>query len=36
MAQVDLYVRNSMWTGGEDFWLHSFFSTIAYQLEPDG
>jgi 2,3-bisphosphoglycerate-dependent phosphoglycerate mutase len=36
MAQVDLYVGNTMWTGGEDFWLHSFFSSIAYQLEPDG
>jgi hypothetical protein len=36
MAQVDLYVGNTMWTGGEDFWLHSFFSTIAYQLEPEG
>jgi hypothetical protein len=36
MAQVDLYAGNTMWTGGEDFWLHSFFSTIAYQLETDG
>jgi 2,3-bisphosphoglycerate-dependent phosphoglycerate mutase len=36
MAQVDLYAGNTMWTGGEDFWLHSFFSTIAYQLESDG
>jgi 2,3-bisphosphoglycerate-dependent phosphoglycerate mutase len=36
MARVDLYVRNSMWTVGEDWFLHSFFSTIAYRLEPDG
>ena len=36
MAHVDFYVENTMWTGGEDFWLHSFFSTIAYQLERDG
>jgi hypothetical protein len=36
VAQVDLYVKNTMWTGGEDSWLHSFFSTIAHRLEPDG
>jgi 2,3-bisphosphoglycerate-dependent phosphoglycerate mutase len=36
VAHVDFYVKNTMWTGGEDFWLHSFFSTIAYQLERDG
>ena len=36
MAHVDFYVKNTMWIGGEDFWLHSFFSTIAYRLEPDG
>jgi hypothetical protein len=36
MARVDLYVQNTMWTVGEDWFLHSFFSTIAYRLEPDG
>jgi Immunity protein 70 len=36
MARVDLYVNNSMWTVGEDWFLHSFFSTIAYRLEPNG
>ena len=36
MARVDLYVKNTMWTVGEDWFLHSFFSTIAYRLEPDG
>ena len=36
MAHVDLYVKNTMWIGGEDFWLHSFFSTIAYRLEQPG
>ena len=36
MARVDLYVKNLMWTVGEDYFLDSFFSTIAYQLEPDG
>jgi 2,3-bisphosphoglycerate-dependent phosphoglycerate mutase len=36
VAHIDFYVKNTMWTGGEDFWLHSFFSTIAYQLERDG
>jgi 2,3-bisphosphoglycerate-dependent phosphoglycerate mutase len=36
MARVDLYVQNTMWTVGEDWFLHSFFSTVAYRLEPDG
>jgi hypothetical protein len=36
VAHVDLYVKNTIWTGGEDFWLHSFFSTIAYRLERNG
>ena len=36
MARVDLYVQNTMWTVGEDWFFHSFFSTIAYRLEPDG
>jgi 2,3-bisphosphoglycerate-dependent phosphoglycerate mutase len=36
MARVDLYVNNTMWTIGEDWFLHSFFSTIAYRLEPNG
>lgn len=36
MARVDLYVKNSMWTVGEDWFLDSFFSTIAYQLEVEG
>jgi 2,3-bisphosphoglycerate-dependent phosphoglycerate mutase len=36
MAHVDLYVRNTMLTVGEDYFLHSFFSTIAYQLEREG
>ena len=36
MARVDLYVQNSMWTIGEDDFLHSFFSTVAYRLEPAG
>ena len=36
MAKVDLYVQNSMWTVGQDWFLHSFFSTIAYRLEPNG
>jgi hypothetical protein len=36
VAHVDFYVKNTMWIGGEDFWLHSFFSTIASRLERDG
>ena len=36
MARVDLYVQNTMWTVGEDDFLHSFFSTVAYQLEKEG
>jgi 2,3-bisphosphoglycerate-dependent phosphoglycerate mutase len=36
MAKVDLYVQNNMWTVGQDWFLHSFFSTIAYRLEPNG
>jgi 2,3-bisphosphoglycerate-dependent phosphoglycerate mutase len=36
VARVDLYVQNTMWTVGEDDFLHSFFSTIAYQLEKQG
>jgi 2,3-bisphosphoglycerate-dependent phosphoglycerate mutase len=36
MARVDLYVQSSMWTVGEDDFLHSFFSTVAYQLETAG
>jgi 2,3-bisphosphoglycerate-dependent phosphoglycerate mutase len=36
MARVDLYTKNTMWTVGEDWFLHSFFSTIAYRLEPNG
>jgi 2,3-bisphosphoglycerate-dependent phosphoglycerate mutase len=36
VARVDLYVQNSMWTIGEDDFLHSFFSTLAYRLEPAG
>jgi 2,3-bisphosphoglycerate-dependent phosphoglycerate mutase len=36
MAKVDLYVQNKMWTVGQDWFLHSFFSTIAYRLEPNG
>ena len=36
MARVDLYVKNSMWTVGDDAFLNSFFSTVAYQLEADG
>jgi 2,3-bisphosphoglycerate-dependent phosphoglycerate mutase len=36
MARVDLYAKNTMWTVGEDWFLHSFFSTIAYRLEPNG
>ena len=36
MARVDLYVQNTMWSVGEDWFLHSFFSTVAYRLEPDG
>jgi hypothetical protein len=35
MARVDLYVKNTMWTVGEDWFLHSFFSTIAHRLEPN-
>jgi hypothetical protein len=29
-------VTNTMWTVGEDWFLHSFFSTVAYRLEPNG
>jgi hypothetical protein len=36
VARVDLYVQNTMWTVGEDDFLHSFFSTVAYQLEKEG
>jgi hypothetical protein len=36
VGRVDLYAGNTMWTVGEDDFLHSFFSTIAYQLEPEG
>jgi 2,3-bisphosphoglycerate-dependent phosphoglycerate mutase len=36
MGHVDLYVRNTMLTLGQDYFVHSFFSTIAYQLEPEG
>lgn len=36
VARVDLYVQNSMWTVGEDHFLHSFFSTVSYQLETAG
>lgn len=36
MARVDLYVKNSMWTVGDESFLHSFFSTVAYQLESEG
>jgi 2,3-bisphosphoglycerate-dependent phosphoglycerate mutase len=36
VARVDLYVENTMWTVGEDDFLHSFFSTVAYQLEVEG
>jgi hypothetical protein len=35
MGHVDLYVRNTMWTVGEDYFLHSFFSTIAYQVAAE-
>jgi 2,3-bisphosphoglycerate-dependent phosphoglycerate mutase len=33
MGQVDLYVGNTMWRVGQDDFLHSFFSTVAYQVE---
>jgi Immunity protein 70 len=33
---VSLYVQNTMWRVGESDFLHSFFSTVAYQLERDG
>ncbi len=36
MGRVDLYVQNTMLTVGEDYFLHSFFSTIAYQVEREG
>jgi 2,3-bisphosphoglycerate-dependent phosphoglycerate mutase len=36
LTRVDLYVQNTMWTVGEDDFLHSFFSTIAYQVEKEG
>jgi 2,3-bisphosphoglycerate-dependent phosphoglycerate mutase len=36
VARVDLYVQNAMWTVGEDDFLHSFFSTVAYRLETAG
>jgi hypothetical protein len=36
MGQVDLYVANTMWRIGEDDFLHSFFSTVAYQVEREG
>jgi Immunity protein 70 len=36
MGHVDLYVGNTMLTVGQDYFLHSFFSTIAYQLEREG
>jgi 2,3-bisphosphoglycerate-dependent phosphoglycerate mutase len=36
VARVDLYVQNTMWTVGEDDFLHSFFSTVAYQVEKQG
>ena len=36
MGHVDLYVRNTMLTVGQDDFLHSLFSTIAYQVEREG
>jgi 2,3-bisphosphoglycerate-dependent phosphoglycerate mutase len=36
MGHVDLYVRNTILTLGQDYFVHSFFSTIAYQLEREG
>jgi 2,3-bisphosphoglycerate-dependent phosphoglycerate mutase len=36
MGHVDLYVGNTMLTVGQDYFLHSFFSTIAYQVEREG
>jgi 2,3-bisphosphoglycerate-dependent phosphoglycerate mutase len=36
VARVDFYVQNTMWTVGEDDFLHSFFSTVGYQLEKEG
>jgi hypothetical protein len=36
MGQVDLYVGNTMWRVGQDDFLHSFFSTVAYQVEREG
>jgi 2,3-bisphosphoglycerate-dependent phosphoglycerate mutase len=36
MGHVDLYVGNTMLTVGQDHFLHSFFSTIAYQVEREG
>jgi 2,3-bisphosphoglycerate-dependent phosphoglycerate mutase len=36
MGQVNLYVANTMWRIGEDDFLHSFFSTVAYQVEREG
>jgi hypothetical protein len=31
MGHVDLYVGNTMLTVGQDYFLHSYFSTVAYQ-----
>ena len=35
LAHIDLYAKNTMWTVGQDYFLHSFFSTIADQLEDE-
>jgi hypothetical protein len=36
MGHVDLYAGNTMWRIGQDDFLHSFFSTVAYQVEREG
>jgi len=35
MGPVDLYTGNMMLAVGQDEFLHSFFSTIAYQVERE-
>jgi hypothetical protein len=36
MGRVDLHVGNTMLALGQDDFVHSFFSTVAYQLEKEG
>ena len=36
MGHVGLIVRNSMLSFGENYFVHSFFSTIAYRVEREG